>query len=150
MNDTPPSASRLLRAVAGMARGVLWLLAGLWLALALLWGALHWVIVPRIDHWRGALEQQASRAIGQTVRIGAIQAESTGLVPSFEVRNLALLDRAGRQALLLPRVVVALSPRSLWRMGFEQLYVDRPELDIRRSADGRLSIAGLDFARRRL
>ncbi len=147
MNDTPPSASRLLRAVAGMARGVLWLLAGLWLALALLWGALHWVIVPRIDHWRGALEQQASRAIGQTVRIGAIQAESTGLVPSFEVRNLALLDRAGRQALLLPRVVVALSPRSLWRMGFEQLYVDRPELDIRRSADGRLSIAGLDFSR---
>lgn len=147
MNDTPPTASRLLRAFAGMTRVALWLLIGLWLLLALWWGSLHWIIVPRIDQWRGALEQQATRALGQTVRIGSIAAETTGLVPSFELRNLALLDREGRQALLLPRVVVALSPRSLWRLGFEQLYIDRPELDIRRSADGRLWIAGLDFAR---
>ena len=67
------------------------------------------------------------------------------LVPSFELEDVALLDADGRTALQLPRVVVALSPRSLLRMGFEQLYIERPALDIRRAADGKLFIAGLPF-----
>ena len=40
-----------------------------------------------------------------------------------------------------------LSPRSLWNLGFEQLYIDSPELDIRRAADGKLFVGGLDFSR---
>ena len=47
---------------------------------------------------------------------------------------------------VLPRVVVALSPRSLLKGGFEQLYVQGPELDVRRAADGRIYVAGLEFA----
>ena len=89
---------------------------------------------------------QASKALGVPVRIGAITAQSTGIIPSFELRDVTLLDSTGRVALRLPRVLAALSPRSLLTLGFEQLYIDQPELDIRRTADGKILIAGLDFS----
>jgi uncharacterized protein (TIGR02099 family) len=118
-----------------------------WLVLVLAWGALHGWIVPRIGELRPALEIQASRVLGVPVRIGSITARSEGLVPSFELLDVVLLDPQGRAALRLPRVVAALSPRSLWNLGFDQLYIERPELEIRRAADGHIFVAGLDFSR---
>ncbi|HSH89717.1 MAG TPA: YhdP family protein, partial [Ramlibacter sp.] len=92
------------------------------------------------------LEMRATRVLGVPVRIGSITARSEGLIPSFELQDVVLLDPRGREALRLPLVVAALSPRSLWNLSFEQLYIDRPELDIRRAADGRIYVAGLDFS----
>ncbi|HEY0826220.1 MAG TPA: DUF3971 domain-containing protein, partial [Ramlibacter sp.] len=103
--------------------------------------------MPRIGDLRPALEIRASGILGVPVRIGAITARSEGLIPSFTLRDVVLLDPQGRSALTLPVVVGALSPRSLWNLGFEQLYIDQPRLDIRRSADGRIFVAGLDFSR---
>lgn len=125
----------------------LWLLLAASLLLSLAWGALHGWIVPRIGDWRPALESRASQVLGVPVRIGAITARSEGLVPSFELQQVVLLDPQGREALRLPLVVGALSPRSLWNLSFEQLYVQGPELDVRRTADGRILVAGLDFSR---
>ncbi|MBA3774764.1 MAG: TIGR02099 family protein, partial [Ramlibacter sp.] len=125
----------------------MWLLAAGWLALVLAWGALHGWIVPRIGELRPNLEIEAGRVLGVPVRIGSITAHDTGLVPSFELIDVVLLDPQGRVALRLPRVVAALSPRSIWNLGFQQLYIDRPELDIRRAADGKLFIGGLDVSR---
>jgi uncharacterized protein (TIGR02099 family) len=116
-----------------------------WLAVGLSYGLLQGWIVPRIDDFRPRLEIEASRALGIPVQIGNIRAYSRGLVPSFELTEVSLLDREGRIALRLPRVVAALSPRSLWSLGFEQLVIDGPELDIRRTADGQFQIAGLDL-----
>ena len=146
MNESTPSPSRLLKASASIAQWVLWLLATAWLVLALTWGALHGWIVPRIGELRPDLEIEASRVLGVPVRIGNITAQSGGLIPSFELSDVVLLDAQGREALRLPRVVAALTPRSLWNLGFEQLVIDRPEVDIRRSADGRIHVAGLDFS----
>ena len=128
--------TRLLRFVAGLARWSLGCLLALWLLLAVAWGALHGWIVPRIGEFRPQLEAQAARALGLPVRIGAISARSEGLIPTIELLDVALLDAQGRVALLLPRVVVAPSPRSLLNWGFEQLYIEHPDLDIRRQADG--------------
>jgi uncharacterized protein (TIGR02099 family) len=147
MNESTPSPSRLLKASASIAQWVLWLLATAWLVLALTWGALHGWIVPRIGELRPDLEIEASRVLGVPVRIGSITAQSGGLIPSFELSDVVLLDAQGRAALRLPRVVAALTPRSLWNLGFAQLVIDRPEVDIRRSADGRIHVAGLDFSR---
>ncbi len=118
-----------------------------WLVFGLTWGALQWLIVPRIADFRSQLESQASLVLGVPVQIGSVVAHSTGLMPSFELREVRLLDAQGRVALNLPRVLAAVSPRSLWRLGFEQLYVDRPTLAIRRAADGRIFVAGLDFSK---
>lgn len=136
------SSSRLLKVGAKLARGALWLLAGAWLVLAVVWCALHFLIVPRIADFRPLLEDQASQATGIRVRIGAIAVQSNGLIPSFALTDITLHDAQGREALRLPSVVVALSPRSLLGLGFEQLYVDSPVLDVRRSADGQIWVAG--------
>ena len=147
MNARPPFPSRPLKAYATVAKGLLWLLMTAWLVLALAWGALHGWIVPRIGELRPDLEIEAGRVLGVPVRIGSITARNEGLMPSFELIDVELLDPQGRPALRLPRVLAALSPRSLWNLGFEQLYIDRPELDVRRAADGKIFVAGLDFSR---
>ena len=147
MNESPPPPSRLFRTYAAVAKWSLWLLLAFWLALVLAWGALHGFIVPRIGELRPDLEIEAGRVLGVPVRIGAITARSEGLVPSFELNDVVLLDPQGREALRLPRVVAALSPRSLWNLGFDQLYIDQPQLDIRRTAAGTILVGGLDFSR---
>ncbi|RYY75946.1 MAG: TIGR02099 family protein, partial [Comamonadaceae bacterium] len=147
MNGSPPHPPRLLKAYAACAKGALWLLAAFWLLLALAWGALHGWIVPRISEWRPTLEAQATRALGVPVRIGSVSARSEGLIPTVEFDGVVLLDPQGREALRLPKVVTALSPRSLWHRGFDQLYIEGAVLDVRRTADGRLLVAGLDVGR---
>jgi uncharacterized protein (TIGR02099 family) len=149
MNESLPLPSRPLKAYAAAAKVSLWVLLAAWLALALAWGALHGFIVPRIGELRPDLEREAGRVLGVPVRIASIEARSEGLIPSFELKGVVLLDPQGREALRLPRVLAALSPRSLWNLGFEQLYIDAPELDIRRDRAGRIFVAGLDFSRGR-
>ncbi|WP_296491575.1 YhdP family protein [Rhodoferax sp.] len=141
-----PIPSKLLKTWSGLTRWLLAVVVVAWLLLGLAWGALHWVIVPRIGEFRPQLETRASQALGVTVRVGAVSAQTNGMVPSFELLDVTLLDAQGRVGLSLPRVLIALSPRSLWRLGFEQIYLDQPKLDIRRAPDGKITIGGLDFS----
>ncbi len=143
---TPQPCPPSLKRVAGVARWVLWALACVWLVLVMVWCGLHFLIVPRIAEFRPLLEQQASRMLGVKVRVGSIMALSNGLIPSFELRDVALMDVQGREALRLPSVLAALSPRSMLGLGFEQLYVEAPVLDVRRSKDGRIWVAGLPIS----
>lgn len=145
MIDPITHPTRLLKIVAGLARWSLGLLLAFWLLLTIAWGALHGWIVPRIGDFRPQIEAHAARALGVPVQISAISAHTEGLIPSIELLDVALLDASGRSALRLPRVVMALSPQSLLNGGFEQLYIERPELDMRRAPDGRIYIAGLAF-----
>ena len=147
MNATPPNPSRSLRLFAAAARWTLGLLLAASLLLALAWGALHGFIVPRIGDLRPEVEIRASRILGVPVRIRAISARSEGLIPTFTLQDVVLLDPQGREALKLPLVVAAVSPRSLINLGFHQLYIDQPQLDIRRDAAGHIFVAGLDFSR---
>ena len=113
------------------------------------WGLLHGWIVPRIEEFRPRLESMASRAIGMRVQVGQISAQSRGLIPTFEMGNVTLQDAQGRQVLQLQRVLVALSATSLWGGGFEQLVIDQPVLDVRRSPDGKIYVGGLDIDQER-
>ncbi|MGV8805142.1 MAG: YhdP family protein [Polaromonas sp.] len=142
-------APRRLRWIAVALRWLLGLLALAWLLLALSLGVLHGWIVPRIDALRPRLEQSASQALGVPVRIGQITAQSSGLTPTFELRDVRLLDAQGREALRLPYVLGAMSLSSLWVLGFEQLVIDSPELNIRRSADGQVFVGGLEVSKDR-
>jgi uncharacterized protein (TIGR02099 family) len=151
-------APRTLKTLSVVTRLLLWVVLAAWALFALTWGALHLVIVPRIGEWRPDVERWASRAVGVQVRVGAIRAESgtaghpwlpefvSGFMPSFELSNVQLLDAAGREALRLPSVRTALSVRSLWRMGFDQVVIAAPVLDVRRTAQGRIEVAGLDLS----
>lgn len=151
--STVPSA-RAIRFLAVSARVLLWLVLALWSLFVLTWGLLHFWIVPRIGEWRPQLEQWATEAVGVPVQIGAIRAESTpgfggwlpALAPVIELRDVRLLDAQGRAALQLPQVRAALSVASVWRGGVEQLVIDRPVLDVRRTPEGRIEVAGLDMS----
>lgn len=141
-----PLLSTLLKTWSGLTR---WLLGALllgWLLFGAVWGAVHWLIVPRIGDLRPQLEARASAALGIAVRIGDVLAQSNGLMPSFALHQVTLVEPNGRVALSLPRVLVTLSPRSLLRLGFEQVVIDEPQLDVRRSPDGRMYVAGLNLS----
>ena len=148
MNDLPtiPLPSRLLKSFAFLTRWTLVLLLLAWLLFGAAWGALHLVIVPRIGELRPQLEAAASRMTGLTVRVESISAHSTNLLPAFELGNTRLFDAQGREALHLPRILVSLSPRSVLNLKFDQILLDSPVLSVRRSADGRIWLAGLDVS----
>ena len=146
MNDTASPPSRLLHITAVAARWLLGLLIGAWVLFALSVVVLHGWIVPRIGDYRGALEAQASKVIGVPVRIGSITARSGQLFPSFELRDVVLQDAEHRDALRLARIVASVSPRSIWLLSFEQLYIENPQLEVRLDAAGKFHIAGLDMS----
>jgi len=146
MTDIPYAPSRLHLGVGFFAKWALRLVAGGWLLLVLVWLALHFVIVPRIDDLRPWLEAQATRTVGMVVRIGSITAHPNGLIPSVELHDVQVLDAQGQAALVLASVTAGVSPRSLLSGGVEQLYVESPSLDVRRDADGVLWIAGFALA----
>lgn len=144
-SNAPTRISAGLLIGAWTARLLLWLVLAAWLLFTVTWAALQVWIVPRIGDYRVQMETQASKALGIPVRIGAVQAQSDGLIPSFELHDVSLLDAQGREALHLPLVIASLSPQSLWHKSFEQLTLERPVLDIRRVANGHIEVAGLDF-----
>jgi len=149
ISSPPTLPPRRLHWLALILRILLWLVGAAWLLFGLSWFVLHGWIVPRIGEFRPRLELEASKALGVPVRIGGITAHSQGMIPSFELSDVTLLDAQGREALRLPRVLGALSPSSIWGLGFEQIYIDKPELDIRRAADGKIYVGGLDVSQDR-
>lgn len=148
MDTLPRRPSLPLKVLTISTRALLWLILLAWLVFSAAWAALHLFIVPRIGELRPELESRASQALGVPVRIGAIAAHADSLFPSFELSDVRLLDAEGKAALQLPRVTATVSPRSLWNLGFEQLAIERPELDVRRAADGRIFVAGIEIAQR--
>lgn len=111
-----------------------------------LWLIVHWALLPRIDQWRPWIEARASQAIGQTLKIGHIRADSRRWVPLLHLEDVRLLDDQGRTALALGNVQAAPSARALlaWQLRFVQLHVDGVQLDVRRDAQGRIRVAGQD------
>jgi uncharacterized protein (TIGR02099 family) len=113
--------------------------------LGLLFLVLRYAVLPNIDYYKGDIERAASRALGNRVSIARIYASWHGLHPNLFLGDVSLHDPQGRVLLALPSVsatlswwsVVAVEPR------FESLEVIRPELDVRRSADGGLFVAGV-------
>ena len=134
--------------VRWVARALLGLVAVAWSLLLIAWLTLHWGILPHIQQWREPIQRRASVALGVPVRIGQIEVRSGGWVPSFELRDVTLLDADQRPALRLPRVFAAISPRSLLslQVHFEQLLIDGPELEIKRDRTGRLFVAGFNVS----
>ena len=123
-----------------------WSLFAAWSLCLVAWLTLHWGILPRLDEWRPRIEAHASRALGAPVQIGRIDVRSSGWVPALELHDVVLRDPRGREALRLPRMAAALYVPSLLalRLRFDQLLIDGARLEVRRDAQGRLHVAGMD------
>ncbi len=116
--------------------------------LLVLLATLHLFLVPRIEAARPWLERQAAQALGAPLHIGALHARSQWLGVEVSAIDVCLPDAAapGGCALHAPRAVVALSLPSLLRARTVQLALEQPQLSLRRTAQGRWRLAGIDLA----
>ncbi|MES2261306.1 MAG: YhdP family protein [Pseudomonadota bacterium] len=121
------------------------LLLLLYFIFVLLFLGLRYLVLPNIDHYKGEIERLASRAVGNPVTISRIYASWSGLHPSLFLGDVVLRDRQGLQVLTLPSVSATLSWWSVVTadVRFQSLELIRPNLDVRREADGKLYAAGL-------
>lgn len=110
--------------------------------------ALRFWVLPDIERYRGEIVSQVATAIGRPVQIGAIDAGWDGLRPQIGFSDVRIMDRDGREALVLPRVENVLSWRSLLHLELRlhSLAIEAPRLTVRRDAAGALYIAGLKLS----
>ena len=130
---------------------------------------LNYVVVPHIADWRESLEGLASNALKAQVKIGSVSADTTRLIPSFEILNLTITspnssssephsksairnDAASTppdqmQSLRVPRLSIGLSVASLMRFSFEKVEIDRPVIALQREVDGQIRVIGLPLVK---
>ncbi len=117
----------------------------LYFAFGLLLLSLRYLVLPNIDHYKPDIERLASQALGNPVTIDRIYASWTGLHPTLFLGDVRLRDKGGNQVLALPSVSATLSWWSVAALDvrFRSLELIRPNLDVRRAADGKLYAAGV-------
>jgi uncharacterized protein (TIGR02099 family) len=108
---------------------------------------LRYSVLPRVGEYRGDIEQYASKALGQRITIGAIEAGWRGLRPDLLLTAVTIYDHDGRAALILPGVEATVSWISalIGSPRFYSLVFDRPRLEIRRDAAGKFYVAGIEL-----
>jgi uncharacterized protein (TIGR02099 family) len=120
-----------LRLAAGAAAFlfIAFLLAVLWLRY---WG------LPHIDRYRDDIVASISRASGMAVSAQRIRGGWSGLRPYVSLDDFAMNDRRGRVAVAFERAEATLSwwALALGHLRFHDVDFYRPELNLRRAADG--------------
>jgi len=131
----------LLRVVQGLAWTLVW--AGV--ALLLVWGCIHALIVPRIGELRPWIERQVVQKMGVNLRMGELSAHSEGWIPTFEIQDLQVLNPDHPQdppSLSVARLVMRLSLRSLTSLSFDQVHLEGLEIEVGRDAQGGWRLGG--------
>lgn len=142
MTVAPRPLYRWQRALVRLARWGLRVLLAFWLLVLASMAALHWWVMPRLAQYKPDVEAWAGRALGGQVRIGKMEALPNGLIPAVRLEGFVLTAADGQPALEVASAVAAVSPRSLWRKGFEQLVFHAPVLHMQRDASGQWHVAG--------
>jgi uncharacterized protein (TIGR02099 family) len=108
---------------------------------------LRYGVLPNIDRYKPNVEQMASKALSRPVSIATIHASWQGLNPHLVLNDVVMHNRNGQAALSLPQVSATLSWKSLMVAGLrlDYLQVDRPDVEVERSADGTLYVGGVEI-----
>ncbi|QCP50955.1 TIGR02099 family protein [Trinickia violacea] len=106
---------------------------------------LRYVLLPRIDDFRPRIETLVSEKLHAQLRIGKLAPHWSGFQPGIDVTDLTIRGRDGKLALDIPHATAAVSWRSLvhFKPTLSSLVVDQPDVLVERSADGSLSVAGV-------
>jgi uncharacterized protein (TIGR02099 family) len=100
---------------------------------------LRYYVLPGIERYRGDILQSMGRNTGMVVTAGPLKAGWEGLRPYIEVSDLRFSQRDGGQAgLVLTGLHASLSWWSLLagEVRFAEVLLEKPELRLRRGADG--------------
>lgn len=106
---------------------------------------LRYVVLPNIDNYKADIEKIATRAIGNKVSIDTLDASWKGLNPQLVLNNIAIYDKAGKEALHLPEVFATVSWWSVVaaEVRLNILEISDPQMDIVRDAQGNFYVAGI-------
>ncbi len=128
-------------------RVLTWGVLAVGLALAAAVIALRYWILPDIEQYREDIARIVSTRAGQKVTIEKIQANWDGLRPQLRLENVTVHDRSGRPAFTLSRMDQTLSWLSVpfFELRFHAIDIYRPTLNVRRDANGVVSVAGVEL-----
>jgi uncharacterized protein (TIGR02099 family) len=108
---------------------------------------LRYSVLPEIEQYHTDIAEAVSKAVGQTVEIGKIEADWWGIGPHLRLTNIRLLDKEKRTSLALQRVDVVVSWKTLLtgELRLASLEIDQPDLMIKRDVNGNIKISGVQL-----
>ena len=114
-------------------------------AFAIVFLALRYWLLPKVEQYRTEFVAAISHSIGLPVKIGTITTDWQGLRPRLSISDVRVYDAGGREALVLPAVenVVAWSSLIARDLRLHSFVIDGPKLSVRRDAQGELFVAGI-------
>ncbi|HEX5336823.1 MAG TPA: DUF3971 domain-containing protein, partial [Gallionella sp.] len=117
------------------------------MALAII--VLRYWILPDVEQYHDRITASLSAAIGNPVSIGKIDADWQGFEPRLNFTDVRILDARRNPALTLPRIGSSVSWMSLLtaELRLANLEIDKPELLLRRDAQGQIYIGGVALSR---
>ena len=128
-------------------RAVTWAVLGCAFLFALTIVFVRFWLLPHIQDYREPIERQLSEATRHRITIGALGGRWSGLNLQLTLGNIVVYDQANQPALTLAAVDSTLSWWSLvhWEVKFDSIEVNHPDLDVKRNAQGVISIAGIEL-----
>jgi len=111
--------------------------------------ALRYYLLPDVEQYHDRITASLSSAIGNTVTIGKIEGDWQGLQPHLKFTDVRILDDQQQLALALQGIDGSVSWMSLFsaELRLASLAISKPELLIRRDAQGKIYIGGLVLSR---
>jgi uncharacterized protein (TIGR02099 family) len=112
--------------------------------------SIRYLVFPSLEEYRGSIAEKLTHALGQPVSIESIAGDWDGWNPRLFIAGLAIRDRtqpSGPPVLLLPKVSMLVAWTSVLALDLrlKELSIERPELAIRRDAQGRFHVAGVEI-----
>jgi len=106
---------------------------------------LRYWLLPDIEQFHDRITTSLSGAMGNPVSIGKIRGDWNGLHPHLNLTDVRILDQQKQAALVLPNMDASVSWLSLLtaELRLSSLEIDRPELLIRRDAQGHIFIGSV-------
>jgi uncharacterized protein YhdP len=106
---------------------------------------LRYWLLPDIEQYHDRITSSMSAAIGNPVTIGKIQGDWQGFLPQLNFTDVRILDEQRQPALVLKSIEGSISWLSLFiaELRLSNLDIDRPELLIRRDAQGKFFVGNV-------
>ncbi len=141
---TSPQQRRRFGPLVRLVRGAL-VVAFVLLALAVT--LLRTLVLPNADQFRETVAYAIGQSLGQPVTLGPISGGWAGFRPWVMIRDVTVHDDEGQAALRLSRVQAIFGWSTLFMLEVRcrTLSVDGLDVTVRRDAQGRVSIGGIDW-----
>jgi uncharacterized protein (TIGR02099 family) len=108
----------------------------------------RFIVFPNIDSYKDDISNYATKTLGQKVNIGQIDTGWRGISPHIELKNIDVFDAQNKVAFHLNDVAANVSWLSVPMMQprLANLIVKEPALNIHRTVDGAIYLAGINMA----